>query len=522
LRFRCSRTHVRCAPVLKSRASRLTGANFKTVSQTRRAISAFQQSIGARADGKIIEQQISILYQKTDQGYTAPAQAYATQGNPGYVAPNSQQYSAPAQAYVEPGIPAVYQSASPGSDQAGASEAWEEPQTPIVQAGNPTGGATAYVDPANPQFAQAAQAGAQAWEEPATPGAVASGSPAPAQAPSNNLVGVMNTIEEAVCKNDSALFESVRSFIQANVVTKEQVIAQIRATYPKCVVTGFRNSLIMLTGFEGKDASYPIWLSGPGYMHGDPTKPVFDHVPIRSGDRSNVLITGNYAQLSILLNGYMSSDQQNADVVSIIERNVNKRDCLGFPPLYYAARSNNWSKIKWLIEKGANPNLIVPFTVRDVGFLQETIESSLPITVINKGSGKGYALKSQYSCVDNGPSAALMNSLKSNNELVPLWAIIAIVLSSDENNENNNYFLTRIMPMVPTVPKTIIPDLIDNGDWRITVNYQPHLDIIKAFVAKGADINLPTRENGTPMKIWIARQINPGSLQQLLAIGARM
>ncbi|MCM5560290.1 peptidoglycan-binding protein [Pleomorphomonas sp. JP5] len=483
--------------------------------QTRQAIAAFQDSIGANSDGKITKDQIAILYEKSDQGYAQ--QQYANnepQTQPTYGQQNAAPaigYNAPAQAYVQPQSQA----------QALTSEAWEEPEAPIAQQNGTGGTATAYVDPANPQYAQAGQAGAQAWEEPDAPGTTSSAPTASTQPVANPVDGVMNTIAEAVCNDNSALFESVRSFVQANVVTKEQVSKKIRETYPTCVVRGYKNSLKMLVEFEGMDATFPIWLVSTDYHHGDSTYMSFDHAAIRSKDSSYVLMTANYAQLSIHLNSYMYYNRPDSDVNRILEQNVNKRDCLGYPPLYYAATNKNWDMIKWLIEKGANPNLIVPYTVRDVGFLEEAVEKSIPITTIGNNS-KGYGLKSQYSCVDNGPSAALMNSYKSNNELVPLWTFLARALSTNETSDSNAYFLSRVMPMVPSVPRTTIPDLMDLSEWRPNVNYQQHLDIVKAFVAKGADINAPTREDGTPIKIWVAHQIQPNALQQLLAIGARM
>lgn len=482
-------------------------------SRTRQAIAQFQRSIGAVPDGKISRGQIATLYQQTDvnsgsvQGQSSasnmlPAQAVVpglTNAGP----QNTNSPSAPLNAAPLPAItlPGTVSTAGQGTTGQGTTAVPFTNSAPVAQNTQP-----------------------QAWQEPtSTVNTVATQSQTQATPAPNEAV--YKTIREAVCKQNDSLYGSVRSFMAAGVVTKEQVTAEVLQSINLCMTSGrpARNFLVELAG---KDIEIPLWYKSNGYIHGDQSNRYFDQVFLTYKGWNNVLITGNYVQVSLLAGEYPGGIdfRSNSDATRMILKNPNARDCFGFPPLYHAAKRNDFAFSKWIIENGGNPNQIVPYISDEAGVIDEAVDGSV---VVSKGSydSVGRKLKANYGCVDGGPSAALMNSYQAANELVPVWTFLLKNIdqsTSKPDDERARHFVDTIIPMIPSVPRSTIADWIDSQGRDININNPLLRDLVKQLVSKGADINAPTRKRGSPLKIWVANKISPEALQDMLAIGAQM
>lgn len=477
-------------------------------SRTRLAIAQFQRSIGAAPDGKISRNQIAALYQQTDNGAVPdPAPSYPSQTLPaqsdvvkatgsGYSVDEpsgSPSVTAPLPAVTLPGTIA---NAGQGNAAVSVVNA-----APIVQNDQP-----------------------QAWQEPAAEGAVVPSQPDVQTKPAPSEA-VLKTIREAVCTQNEALYGSVRSFMAAGVVTKDQVQGEVLLSINRCMTSG-RPARKFLVELAGKDIEMPFWYKSNGYHHGDPSNPFFERTFLTYKGWNHILIAGNYAQVGLLTGEYPDGRgfRADSDATQIIIKSPNGRDCFGFPALYHAAKRRDFEFEKWIIANGGNPNQVVPYISDEAGVTNEAVDGNIVVSQGSYGS-VGRKLKAQYGCVDGGPSAALMNSYQNANELVPVWIFLLKNISNETSNpddERTKYFIDTVLPMIPSVPRNTIADWIDSTNGDININNPILRDLVKKLVAKGADINAPTRKKGPPLKIWVANKISPESLQDMLSIGAQM
>ncbi|MBO9127923.1 MULTISPECIES: peptidoglycan-binding domain-containing protein [unclassified Rhizobium] len=472
--------------------------------RTRQAIANFQSKIGRRPTGKISEAEIAALYESTngqiDRGMVARA------------AGSAGARPVAAQAFAEPEMPQANAQAPVGQNAA----AYAEPALPSVQA-------AAYQEPvaanvANPLVVASGQGqAAQAYVEPAAPQVPAAAANAvPVQSAASANVALLDTVKDAVCSEDSNKFASVKSFIDAGVLDKGVAISKIDESIRRCANTA-GTARGFLLGLAGNDITVPIWIDSPGYKHATKNDAWWGSFWLPSDGSNRVLITGNYAQLVMLMDSSGAQYQNDAKFAEQVRANPNKRDCLGLPPMYYAAVARNFEYIKWLLDIGANPNIAVPFIGRGPGLVGEAVDGTGPITDSRQ---KGYGLISQYGCVDNGPSAALMGAYQARNELVPVWALALDRVRSGQSRDFQ--IATAMLAKVPSVPPSTIVDIMDDKLWGISINRDEDLAMVKLLVSMGADINASRRDGTKPMAAFIKQGIEKHNLEQLLAVGARI
>ncbi|MEZ2132369.1 MULTISPECIES: peptidoglycan-binding protein [unclassified Sinorhizobium] len=450
-------------------------------SRSRQAIAAYQRSIGQAATGKITVAQIVTLYERTNgRDGAAPASPKV----------NSSESRTPLAG-------TVLNAAASARD--GAAAATDAKVTGTI--GLPTNEVAAIATEQSAEGtigrqelpAEQAEAGAQS--------AAATGSQANA---------VMNTtIREAVCRNDESALQSVETVIDAGILDKNAAIAAVDASIRMCMTAGETPRKFLLS-LAGKDISIPYWMDLPGYLHGDPKDLPFGHVPLKPTSSIRFLVTGTYPQM-VMMMSFGTSDQtyfrDDSAFASLAPAAINKRDCLGFTPLFYASNMGNFGFLKWLLDNGADPNMPVPFVTDGPGLVA--------------GGASQSGLPTEYGCVDNGPNAALMESYKTNNELVPVWTY-ALRQINAASGKANFRIMAEMLARVSSVPATTLADVIDSKSWNIDINAEEDVAMIKMLAEKGADLNAPLRDGRRPMASWIQQGINPESLRQLMFIGARL
>jgi len=473
--------------------------------QTRQAIADFQGKMGHRATGKISEAEIAVLYQNTTDRSQNSQIAASPDAQPRLAGATS---NAPAQAFVESDLPQASRQQPKGA------AAYTEPGLPQVSAAayqEPGSNATSV--PANEANAQAAQK----WVEPEMPTTTAAQSAAPSstQTVASSAGALYDTIREAVCSEDNNKFASVKSFIDAGVIEKEVVIEKVDSAIRRCANTGgtARGYLLQLAG---NDITIPTWISSPAYNHATKNDAWFGSFWLPHNGNNRILVNATYSQMLMMIDGPRNYFQTEAKFAEQIRTNPNKRDCLGLPPLFYAAVDSNFDYLKWLLDLGANPNIAVPYMLDGVGVIGEGVDGTASIA---DSRTKGYGLLPQYGCVDNGPSAALMNAYKGHNELIPVWAL---ALERVNSGANGFPVATAMLAKVPSVPASTIVDIMDDNRWRIRINEDQDLALIKLLVSMGADINGTRRDGTKPMAAFVQQGIKKQNLEQLLAIGARI
>jgi len=432
--------------------------------QTREAIKAFQRSLGAEPTGKITESQVAALYQRSG----------------GMIATD------------------VPTSPSDGAGAGGpqASQAFVEPATPI-----------AIAPPAN-----AAPAGAQAWVEPQAPMASpAQQDPAAAATPATSSIGAM--IDDAVCGGDTSLLNSIKSLVAAGAAEKSYVATKTYDALEACTETKYV-SVDFLLEMTDRKTDIPLWILARRYEHGNPSDPFFSKTYLVAKDYRRLLVYVNFAQFRILGNRSISVD--DAQAMEVVRADVNKRDCLGQPLLYHAIQQRNHALIGFLLDNGANPNLPVPYMTGEPGVTEDAIGALSDVR--RNVNGTSYGLRPSHACINNGPSAAMMQGFQARNELVPVWVFGLRQAGAGISIGD----VKRMIEKVPNVPPATIRDAIETGQWRLNLNDQTSLELVELLVARGADINAPTRKGQRPITLWMNQGLQPASLQKLLTMGARI
>lgn len=325
---------------------------------------------------------------------------------------------------------------------------------------------------------------------------------------------VMNAmISEAVCSNDERKLQSVKAIIDAGALDKNAAIAAVDASIRMCA-TASETPRTFLLSLAGNDISIPYWMDLSGYRQGKAGDLRFGHVPLEREGSFRLLVTGTYPQM-VMTTSFGTSDQtyfkDDAAFARLAAAAVNKRDCLGFTPLFYASSMENFDFLKWLLDNGADPDMPVPFATNGPG---------LPVEAVGQSDSGGRAF-AQYECADNGPSAALMESYRTNDELVPVWTYALRQINAAPGKANFK-IIAEMLAKVSSVPATTLADVIDSKSWDIDVNAEEDVAMIKLLAEKGADLNAPLRDGRRPMASWIQQGINPESLRQLMFIGARL
>lgn len=334
------------------------------------------------------------------------------------------------------------------------------------------------------------------------------------RSPANAVMNAM--IREAVCGNDESALQSVKTVIDAGILDKNAAIAAVDASIRMCMTAGGAASKF-LQSLAGNDISIPYWMDAPGYLHGDANDLRFGHALLKQEGSFRFLVTGTYPQ-TVMMTSFGTSNQtyfrDDPAFTNLAPAAVNRRDCLGFTPLFYASSMGNFDFLKWLLDNGADPNIPVPFTTGGPGTLDEAVGQS-------NNDSKAYGLLPRYGCIDNGPSAALMESYRANDELVPVW-IYALRQVNAASGKANFKIVAEMLAKVPSVPPTTLADVMDSKSWEVDVNAEEDIAMIKLLAEKGADLNAPLRDGRKPMASWIQQGINTESLRQLMFIGARL
>jgi peptidoglycan hydrolase-like protein with peptidoglycan-binding domain len=468
--------------------------------RTRSAISKYQASIGQKSTGKITEAQVNTLYRLSDSRSVAQAgrqDQQETGARKNLLAKMFGQQDGEtaddqtATAYVEP--------STASAAQAKNSQAWQEPSLPAT----------------GPVIAQTNSP--QAWSEPAVPSAKTAGQPVQPAQQADSTESIRTVIQNAICSADSSSVASIKSFIAAQVVDKAFVDREMRIAINQCV-SSRDVPLAALFDINGKDVTVPYWANIRKVTVG--SEKWYGHSNLRSNDSEWVRLDMSYPQYVLLNSSVRGSSYrylEDPDFVRQFKGNETKRDCLGFPPIYYAAMKENLTFFGWLLDNGANPNVIVPFAGAAPSVAAEALNMADKI----KGNGStGYTLNPQYGCVNLGPSSALMNSYASQDALVPVWSLALRMLK--RNGSENFAIIKKMLDMVPSVPPSMIVDIIDDDGWSIKINEPQDIEIVKILVSKGADVNATTRKGKRPLALWTADGIGKASLEQVLALGARI
>lgn len=480
--------------------------------RSRQAIAAYQRSIGQVATGKITVAQIVTLYERTNG-------ADGTALGGGKVNPSESPT-------LQEAVVSVPEGATGDIDVESSST---EAGTVVDAAARAVDGAAAATDakvvtgtiglqtsevaaiPAE-KLAEGTTGGHELPTEQAEAGAHSTAAPG---SPAN---AVMNaTISEAVCSNDESALQSVKTVIDAGILDKNAAITAVDASIRMCMTAG-ETSRKFLLSLAGNDISIPYWMDLPGYLHGDASDLKFGDVSLKQKGSFSLLMSGTYPQMMMMMTSFGTNDQtyfkDDPEFARLAAAAVNKRDCLGFTPLFYASSMGNFDFLKWLLDNGADPNMPVPYAADGPGLPAEAISQS-------NNDSKAYRFLPQYGCVDNGPSVALMESYRANGELVPVWTYALRQISAAPDKVNLK-IIAEMLAKVPSVPPATLADVMDSKSWDIDINAEEDIAVIKLLAEKGADLNAPLRDGRRPMASWIQEGINPESLRQLMFIGARL
>jgi hypothetical protein len=312
--------------------------------------------------------------------------------------------------------------------------------------------------------------------------------------------------------------------IDAGAIGRDQAIDEAKSAIRDCVSSGKIGRQFLLN-LAGPSISIPYWLQAPSYKRGDQGDLYYGAAYLQNGAYNRFLIDVTYPQL-VLMQSYRTDNSapQNNDPLyaQMVAERINDRDCLGLPPMFYAASRNSLVSFKWMLDAGGDPSMLVPFLTAEPGVATDFI-SKKPIS--KDINGGGYGLEARFACEGTGPNPNLMQAYAERNELVPVWtyAIKNVDNVSGRDNIDRNYTIMKeVLAKVTSVPLRTLADLIDNNQWKIEANNPDDLELIKMLVSKGADINAKTRKGSTPMAVFVKQGVNKDALQELLSLGAKL
>ncbi len=340
----------------------------------------------------------------------------------------------------------------------------------------------------------------------------------------NGASAANGLVKEAVCRRDEGTLTSIKTMIDAGAMGRNEAIDEATSAIRACVSSGNVGRQFLLS-LAGPSIKIPYWLQAPSYKRGDQSDLYFEAAYLRNGAYNRLLIDVTYPQLVLLQSSRTdNSNPQNNDPVytRMVAERINDRDCLGLPPLFYAANRNSLVSFKWMLDAGGDPNMLVPFLTAEPGVATEFI-SDKPIS--KDINGGGYALRDRFDCVATGPNPNLMQAYAERRELVPVWtyAIKNVDNARGQENISRNYSIMKAaLAKVVSVPARTLADLIDNNQWKIEANNLDDLELVKILVSKGADLNAKTRRGSTPMAVFVKQGVNRDALQELLSLGAKL